>query len=189
MRCWLTDFVTLDRCFLLFGLYARTLFILTSLLNFLWDLYLSSRDASQKTTTKKNRFCFPLSKEKEIKYIYLFTLLLLRFSLYKTKPEKRWCQFTSPPFFFFAPASIFIPSDLHVPLCFCSFLLHHIFLPAFHVTRERIQIGAAMSQSQRKTERTGVSGTSETLRRIIIRRDVGGNTHRCFSACEYGCKF
>lgn len=66
MTYWLTDFVTLDHCFLLFGLYARTLFILTLLLNFLWELYLSSRDASQKTTTK-NRFFFPLSKEKEIK--------------------------------------------------------------------------------------------------------------------------
>lgn len=73
MTYWLTDFVTLDRCFLLFGLYARTLFILTSLLNFLWDLYLSSRDASQKTTTKKLIF-FPLSKEKEIKKIYIYLL-------------------------------------------------------------------------------------------------------------------
>lgn len=109
----------------------------------------------------------PVKKQQQkTDYIYIYTLLLLRFSLYKTKPEKRGCQFTSPPFFFFAPSSIFIPSDLHVPLCFCSFLLHHIFLPAFHVTRERIQIGAAMSQSQRKTERTGVSRTSETLRRI-----------------------
>lgn len=36
---------------------------------------------------------------------------------------------------------------------FSSVLLHHIFSTDFHVTRERIQISAASSQSQRKTER------------------------------------
>lgn len=75
MTYWLTDFVTLDHCFLLFGLYARTLFILTSLLNFLWELYFSSRDASQKTTTTKTKQIFFSLLARRNKYkIYIYLL-------------------------------------------------------------------------------------------------------------------
>lgn len=84
----------------------------------------------------------------------------------KTGERKPHCSHTSPL------------SDLHVPLFSRSLLLHHAFLAAFHVPKERIQIGAALSQSQRKTKKN--RRKQKDLKHLDeYREEWVGDSHEC----------